>query len=762
MSILRPFVTDAGEIVVADTGGYFAGADAESVLAELGALKDGGAIPLIPQSFGAAADGKTFADGVMTTGSNVLSSASYTFTSADIGKHIVVNGAGAAAGAGTAGGFLVSTITGVSSGDALLADNAAADVTGVAGAAAYAAGGFVFGTDDTVALQAWLDELGTSYPISRVGFVPLGMYLFSQIVIPPRAVIRGAGWGNYGNLYGYGFAQTTNTLLHQIGGADKDAIIFDRTSVGVDYVLADLADFLVEQNLANTLGSGIVCRDPDGTALATTDGFRMHNVMCSGFAEDNFIINGAVPAQDIDCRGMFAVGAGLRYVSKTNDQGFGLKFSGDANGAGAVYVKGQGLGGTGWFDLTVKSEKAANVYRPLGLLQENAVVLEDLRDVPVAVKVSHVSSVFNGGVPEGCGPAILVRSTGAQFVPRVKWEAKVRVKVGETNPAVPPAVLYDETYNYTVPTKFTRGQYSRGDDQIDFGNGDAAQHRVIGGAYDYFGVGGLGETVGLQLIGNKPVLSFWERDGTAGRRGYAWYADGDALYLVTQKDDGTVDEIIQKVARPTSPGGSVTTLRQLMGLAPVAFPGAVAMLRSGRYHFCNPSASSSSQQPTNDMLYVMPFPVPRDVTPTRIGAEIVTGGSVGATLRLVIYADDGSGGPGALVLDSAVDGSASTVLNNGLIDATNASTQEITISKALTAGLYWAGGVVQGAPATRPYVRCVTSGTFGLGAATMAAMGAAASPVAYDQASVSGAPPATFTIAAAPQGLCPRVFVCVA
>lgn len=629
-------------------------------------------------------------------------------------------------------------------------------------------------TDNTEAIQAALNAAASTTARSRVVLIPFGWFAFSQIVVPTRVVLRGLGWGNYGSLYGAGFESASTSFLFQQAGSNCDAIVFGRITDGVDYAgPLEMHDFILQQEASNTSGSGIALTDVAGVVLATEDGFRISNVQVGGFAEDGFLFNGGVPLHVQDCRAIANLGAGLRYVSEIsgNDQAVHFdNFSGDQNGGNLIHIKGIGAGGQGNFLVTnLKSEKADNVYRPTGGKQESALVLEDLRDIPVMVDgLTHVSSVVNDTTPEGCGPAIkIISASPFTNVPKLDWRGvKVRVKVGETSPTPGPAAVYDstaqDTSRSTWGTAVTSGRYSRGDTVVDSSLQDTPQRRVLGFATDYFGAGGLGEKPGYQLVGPKPTLAWFESDGTSGRRHYAWYADGGALRLATLTDAGAVDETIMQVSRPTSPGGSVTTLRQLMGVGKVAFPGSLAMLRSGRYHFCNPTSGSSSQQLTNDTLYVMPFPVPFDVTLTRIGAEVVTAGSTGSTLLLVIYTDDGAGGPSALSLDSSVDGSASTILGNGLIDTTNVSVQEVTINKTLTAGLYWVGAVVQGTPVTRPFIRSVTSGMIGLGATTLAAMGSGASPIAYSQASVSGAPPASFTIGSSPQGICPRVFVKVA
>lgn len=102
---------------------------------------------------------------------------------------------------------------------------------------------------------------------------------------------------------------------------------------------------------------------------------------------------------------------------------------------------------------------------------------------------------------------------------------------------------------------------------------------------------------------------------------------------------------------------------------------------------------------SNGNLLLHPFPIPRAVTATRIGVDITSGGSAGSVVRSGIYADDGTGKPGALILD------AGTVVGTGtgLILA--------TISQVLSPPFVWVGAVNQGAPAST-----ATLGYFNIGA----------------------------------------------
>lgn len=83
-------------------------------------------------------------------------------------------------------------------------------------------------------------------------------------------------------------------------------------------------------------------------------------------------------------------------------------------------------------------------------------------------------------------------------------------------------------------------------------------------------------------------------------------------------------------------------------------------------------------------MYYMPLWVPKALTADRIAVKVETSGSAGAVLRLGIYAaSPTTRKPDSLVLDA------------GTVDATSTGQKEITISQALTAGLYWLACVPQ-------------------------------------------------------------------
>lgn len=107
-------------------------------------------------------------------------------------------------------------------------------------------------------------------------------------------------------------------------------------------------------------------------------------------------------------------------------------------------------------------------------------------------------------------------------------------------------------------------------------------------------------------------------------------------------------------------------------------------MTTGKYYTAA-GLSASVSTPTQNRLRVFPFTVDRTATFDRMATEVTT--AVAATLlRWTVHVDNGSGIPGALVLDTGAVGDASTV-----------GVKEATVSLTLTAGvLYWLGCVPQG------------------------------------------------------------------
>lgn len=149
---------------------------------------------------------------------------------------------------------------------------------------------------------------------------------------------------------------------------------------------------------------------------------------------------------------------------------------------------------------------------------------------------------------------------------------------------------------------------------------------------------------------------------------------------------------------------------------------------SGTYFGCDGALSTATLG--SNALVVAPVAVARRVSIDEIGVYV---SGAANTVRLAIYADDGTGKPGALVATTSG------------ITATTTGYKSATLNVTLPPGLYWVGQVAQNANATvvtiAGYRRPVTSTT----AADL--LSAATGLNGYIATGVTGVPPSTFTIA---------------
>lgn len=173
------------------------------------------------------------------------------------------------------------------------------------------------------------------------------------------------------------------------------------------------------------------------------------------------------------------------------------------------------------------------------------------------------------------------------------------------------------------------------------------------------------------------------------------------------------------------------------------------MPASGQY-ICLDGQSSlgTSASQVNGNMRLAPFYIYSTISIARLGLEVTVVGDAGSKLRIGIYADSGSGWPGALALDA------------GQVAGDSATSQEIVLGSALALvpGWYWAGSATQSVSTTAPTFRAVnTDGRtlfipFGT---TIVSSGQTA--LGALQTGVTGALPATFTGSTAVGSPC-RIF----
>lgn len=160
-------------------------------------------IPLNVKGLGAKGDGILLFDGAITSGTNAFTSATSLFTQADVGKTIAVQNAN------TGPSPLCTTIAAVTGlGAATLSTNANRTVS---------AQEFVYGTDDTTALQAAVTAV-TAKPQGGTLYSPYGFYLTTAQITAPNVIgtngplrLTGDNY-TYRTLPGFEFGATSGTV----------------------------------------------------------------------------------------------------------------------------------------------------------------------------------------------------------------------------------------------------------------------------------------------------------------------------------------------------------------------------------------------------------------------------------------------------------------------------------------------------------------------------------------------------------------------
>lgn len=123
-----------------------------------------------PETYGAKGDGKVVGD-VVTNSTTTITSASASFTSGDVGKHIMIHGAN-----GATNGPLITTISSVTnSTTAVLANAAGASVSNCP---------TVYGTDDTSSIQSAITAAGT---------YALANNFYAEVIFQPHTYMLTSG-----------------------------------------------------------------------------------------------------------------------------------------------------------------------------------------------------------------------------------------------------------------------------------------------------------------------------------------------------------------------------------------------------------------------------------------------------------------------------------------------------------------------------------------------------------------------------------------
>lgn len=209
-------------------GGYNFGAGNLGIYAPNGGFNIGSQNVLNPANYGVTSNGKVLSD-VTTGASNVISSASYQFNPADVGKLISIPGAIAGV-TGNASGYLNTTIASVANGQATLTTAATQVIAGTAVA--------TFGTDDTVAFQKM---------VNAAGALPNG----GTILLPSATIIISSiNWLPFVSVFGQGF---NASIVKHISVTDSAGSMFWGNAGGqVLYTDCQFQNFQMDMEAATT------------------------------------------------------------------------------------------------------------------------------------------------------------------------------------------------------------------------------------------------------------------------------------------------------------------------------------------------------------------------------------------------------------------------------------------------------------------------------------------------------------------------------
>lgn len=187
--------------------------------------------------YGAEGDGKELSDGAITNADATFTSATAAFTVADVGKIIFIDGAGSNSAFGSISGTparapLVTTIASVTNSTTVeLTATAQATVSGAR---------FVYGTDDTAALQAAADDLDVAS--GQLLLLPSGQTFFQSaaITLPrPTGEDELQGGGSYGVIgvsgYGARLINSANTAFITISPSTVAAIYYSPIIEGLSF-----------------------------------------------------------------------------------------------------------------------------------------------------------------------------------------------------------------------------------------------------------------------------------------------------------------------------------------------------------------------------------------------------------------------------------------------------------------------------------------------------------------------------------------------
>jgi hypothetical protein len=410
-----------------------------------------------------AANWKTFLGAGITSGSTTITSSTNSWTSADVGKVVMV--LQTSDGGGVAGQWFKSTITAVaSSSSATLANAAPATQSGRR---------CRYGFDGTTAINSALAavQAQTDGPVDvYLG----GNYRLTQLVIPSNVILRGVAWNP---TTAQQIGNSSRTTLAQLPGAECDFVIFgDYAQIPGTIGPSGLVDINLwgpETSVyglsAATTGHGVSLRVEGSATGLAIDGFQLRNVGAYNFPQSGFRCFGAVPLYVNDCRALNNGRFGFEHQrtggSSTNALHL-INFSADWNNLGGVGIRAlkaydtvfmsglklEGVSSAAPDDLTVT--RGTPGYQSLGVVLDNCDPLSSV----LINGMNHLRVVRAETAP---GPAITIKdSVSAGLKPRLTFNAvSVRLHGAETGSLADAVTLRDEISSVDIPNTVTSGHY---------------------------------------------------------------------------------------------------------------------------------------------------------------------------------------------------------------------------------------------------------------------------------------------------------------
>jgi hypothetical protein len=771
---------DSGGVTAGTTAGTFAAGNDSRIV---NALKDG-EFAVTLTKHGAKPDAVIRTDGAITSGQTTLTCAGASFTSADVGKLILIAGASSSDGAAHK-----ATITArVSATQVTISSAATATVTGAK---------VVYGTDNHDAIiAAWTEARSLG---KQLAFVSLQPYLTSHLEM--------AGAGTTINGYGSKLLIATrpsdNKNAFYVYGDDIDirnlhveaAITYDIPQAGFqNYEIARLggktggpyAKRLRLRDCTFIGGSGcnVINTETvliDGCRVYQSHGNSLGAVNCKG---DVTITNNYCENGNDDLIAVTAdagTGQSTTRVTVANNNGR----NGDAGGikiAGADYVSitGNNFQNTYTATIHVIQDTVYNLQASNRVVIANNTVKDGGQRYGAGLYHTTMSTAANGirinsnaadcvissnVVLNSANRAIAVQNAnqGLSIIGnRINGAGSAGIDIGDLNDttfstivdlvvlgndirntqhgiAVGGAINFDISHNRIRSYRSGAAGSYRGIQYNYLKNGQITGNVLYNddsGSNTVFEMTS-GSSVNVREWGNLRLGSTTQVEGgnafSIGLSRIAFggaapatgsWSVGDRVYNTTPTTGGPEGWVCTAAGTP----GTFEQFGQV-GTISGSVTGVIKQRTATGTYIPTTGGGTSSFTPANNRLYVSPIVLQAAATGTTLVANVNTAGEAGSTLRLGLYADTGGPYPGALIVDA------------GTVSVASSGAKTITISQSLPAGVYWLAGVIQNAPTTPPVMSGIGGNVPGVAATSTALSNNSAG---YNSDSQSGALPGTF------------------